>query len=66
MVRAGIPLIEPLTAKPLTLRRAPVSRVAASRTSERLLPWGGISLSGGSSSGAPETVRQRTVGIRNP
>ena len=67
MVRAGIPPIETRTAKPLALRRAPVSGVAASRTSERLFPWRSISLPGGSSSrGAPETVRQRTVGIRNP
>ena len=67
MIRAGIPLIEPRTAKPLALRRAPVPLVAASCTSERLFPWRSISLPGGSSSlGAPETVRQRTVGIRNP
>jgi hypothetical protein len=66
MVRAGIPPIETRTAKPLALRRAPVSGVAASRTSERLLAWRSISLPGGSfSRGAPVTVRQCTVGIRN-
>lgn len=51
MVRSGIPLTEPRIARPLPLRRAPVSQVAASHSS---------------SGGAPETVRQRSVGIRDP
>lgn len=50
MVRSGIPLTEPRIARPLPLR-APVSQVAASHSS---------------SGGAPETVRQRSVGIRDP
>lgn len=58
VVRAGIPPLKPRTAKPLALRPATVSKVAASRASERLFPGRRISLPAGSSClGAPVAVR---------
>ena len=58
MVCAGTPLLEPLT---------PAAKTPAIRTSKRLFPRSGIALPARSfSGGAPVTVRNRPVRIRNP